>query len=831
MATRLRAVLFTTVALATLVTSQPAPTAATVAADPTVEVWANETTRMDGVFKEQAAPDQDLEIRWKGFTPNTRVVIAQCLTPIRAVNVYGAQSWNNGLPYCAHQTRLFGQTGADGTGKLVRPAKSAIFSSVTVSDNNQGTSPRASLQFECSAQNDSSCAIVVSECEWAQPLKLVKVTPASPWTLQPTPPSGVPDPAVAAASGFLRFKNGSDGQPARPVMPAPPLPRVEVKAPEPLPVPNNPVGAPVNGAGSVNISHVLTNWITSIRRQSEARDVSYIRGTSTFGAARLKQGFDSGFSSGADFAITGAAFPREEIGGDVAYAPISLTALALANGVEYGGLGLTGVKMSPEAFADLIAMANPTTGGDWAGTTFQGPTNADNRGCGLPLMAGRSVPRSGQSTQNQVISSWLGATLPAGRFGELFESQPGEMWLRIKRTGNTSSAENGGQSAEYIATLGGKGVQRVEEDGKIYQVSGPAKKQEGAVGFPDVTEMEAAREKGYVINASPVKNAAGQYVLPTKDAILEAFGTMTKNADGTYSPVFTRADKPGAYPLPMVHYLAVPKADTSGKNPLPADRRKTLAAFIEYAVGDPAQHTIDELGAPALPAALRDQAKQVAEMLKRPDPAGPSPTPSGTSSPTSSSSPTPTRRDDDQDESGGVVPVDVEVEVEPTPTVTVRVTRSPSQAPAKKAPAATSTPTKRPKEPAPALTPVGGSPSSLDVTPPTSAPPTQPPATPPTAELIAQPQNVQNEGSVRGGKIPAPAAVLPVGVVAAIGALSLLLGGGWRGYALVNRLRQRTKTEPADPADPAGPTGPGGAAESAGTGSGVAPSTDGTPHA
>ncbi|GAA3643503.1 hypothetical protein GCM10022224_002380 [Nonomuraea antimicrobica] len=768
------------------------PSAANVVPSPTVEVWSN-ATRADGVQAVQIDPGGQVEIRWKGFTPNMPVVITQCRHP-DFVALYLSARWNNGLFHCAHQTRRYAQTGANGEGSLSAGFKAGTFNQTQVS-NYQGNSV-----FECNGATDpetgleSSCIVTVSECEWSQPLTFTKT--GSVWQLVPNPRTDLADPALAAASRPVRIKN-PNGVPVRTVNPAPPKPRVEVKAPEPLPTPQAPQDAPINGAGSVNISEVVTDWLVGVRAASPARDVSYLRGTSVLGASKLKQGFSSGFAQGSDFAITGLSHTREETGGEVAYAPISLTGLSIANGVEFGGLGLAGTRMSPDSVATMFGL-----NGQWSDSSFQGPTVNDNRGCGLPQLNKKAVLRAGQSAQNKVISSWLGATLPSGRFAELYESAPGDLVLDPRAVAfDQTSADNGAIAAEYIATLGGKGVNRIEVDGKTYQESNETKQLDGMLGFTDATQVAAAKANGYVINSAPVKNAAGRYVLPTKEAVLDAFGTMTRNADGTYSPVFDRADRPDAYPLPMVHYVMVPKADASGRNPLPPAKRKTLAAFIEYAISDAGQHKLAELGAPALPQQLRAQAEEVVRMLRTPDPEQPpgttSPTPTSSPTPSSTRSPSPTPSSSNPGGNGGGQNGPGDDGDLPTPTVTQRVTVSPSPKPAK---SPTSTPSSTQSRSTP---PAAGSPGdNIQPIADSGTPPETPPAaSEPDPAILAVPSpgvsttvtpvaQSSGEGSVRGGVIPPAAWVLPAGVVATIGALSVLLGGGWRGYEILRSRRR-----------------------------------------
>ncbi|PZG45692.1 hypothetical protein C1I98_15185, partial [Spongiactinospora gelatinilytica] len=616
MARRTRALLLT-FALTSPALLAAAPGPARFAPAPTVEIWLDAETRADGVPSVELDPDQQVEIRWKGFTPGTRVVISQCRTP-DLVGLFGLPSWGAGMFHCAHQIRRYAQTGADGEGKLSTVITTGMFQQTIIS-RGRGNEP-----FGCNGEYkgeewESACVVTVSECEWDQPLTLTQ--DGTDWKLVPSPRTDLADPALAAASENLRFSN-PDGVPVMTDWPPPPPMRVEVKVPDPLPIPERPEGAPISGAGSVNLSEVITDWLISIRRRTPARDVSYLRGTSVFGAGKLKQGFAGGFAEGADFAVVGTGLTPEETGGAVAYAPIALTGLSIANGVEYGGLGLATTRMSAASVTELLGLGTSL----WSDSTLKGPTVDDNRGCGLPTLDARIVPRAGQSAQNKLISSWLAASLPPGRFAEVFSSEPGDLWLRPKANGEMYSAENGATAAEYIATLGGKGIKLVQADGKTYQESNAEKQNIGALGFTDITQVAAAREKGYVINSAPVKNAAGRYVLPTKEALLAAFETMTKNADGTYTPVFDRAGEADAYPLPMIHYIAVPAADASGRNPLPLEKRKTLAAFIEHLISDAGQAKAAELGAPALPRRLREQSEEVVRMLLEPGPESPGPT-------------------------------------------------------------------------------------------------------------------------------------------------------------------------------------------------------------
>ncbi|RAY11385.1 hypothetical protein DPM19_30645 [Actinomadura craniellae] len=707
--------------------------AAQAVGEPVVEVWtaAADGTRIDGKNTARVTPGQTVNVRWSGFRPNSTVVISQCLAPIAAKNNYGAVSWVYDR-YCAHQTRFRANTGPDGTGTASYPVKVGKYAPVVITDT--GNSEVQNESFKCNGQADgpvtNDCVVVVSECEWSQPLELFQVT-GQPVTLRPRAPRpGVTDPSVAAASSWIKFGGNPDGTPATTLFPAPEWPRLPdpPQPPELPPLGGDPVGAPIQGAGSVNTGTLLDAWLAGVRRLAQPADVDFIRGTSFFGAEQLRAGFQSGFTAGADYAVTGVPFTAEEAGGAVVYAPISLTALAVAYAAEYGGTGLNDIRLAPDALAMMLGDGDGVASGNWSdGPTIPGPTGADNGGCDLPVLTTQPIYRSGKSAQNQVLSSWLSATLPAERFRTFFVSEPGSAELSPTRAAASRSSENGSQGAYNIATRFGKAVAADPNNPGDVARARTERLRVGPVGYTDVTEVGIIREKGLPLPVAPLKNAAGKYAAPTKESILDAYAVMRRAADGTLAPTFDHPDRPGMYPLPMAHYLAVPRTDAQGANPMPIAKRKTLAAFIQYAVGDDAQRRVEELGGVPLPEELRKQARDVAAMLLRPDPpkkggngggGGTGGGGTGGGGGLGGGSTTPTGG------LGGPAP-------------------QPSATPAPSSPAPS----------APAVLPVS------------------------------------NPGTVRGGKIPAATGVVPIAIIVIIGAAAAGLGGGWRGY-LIWRGRQ-----------------------------------------
>ncbi|TMR06747.1 hypothetical protein ETD83_03520 [Actinomadura soli] len=739
-----RITLAVTVAAGPSLVAMPARVEA--AEEPTVEVWSvgADGERLDGrpdAAKEsvRVAGGQSVEVRWKGFRPNSAVVITQCMSAFQVKNVHRSETFTPVFE-CAHQTRFAGTTGADGTGKASYPIRAGRFASVVLSKDD--VTEYKNDVFECSSKvfagrSEYNCSVVVSECEWDQPLAMER-RPAGtgPFTLVPKPPpAGVADPAAAAASGGLFFKPRTDGTPDLTAIPAPPPRRFPdpPETPQLPPVTGRPVGAPIAGAGSVNTAVLFDGWLAGVRRLAAPSDVDYTRGTSVFGAAQLKAGFQSGFTAGADFAVTGLPFTAAEAGGDVVYAPITLTGLAVANSAEYGGLGLNAVRMSPDTLAFMLGDGDGVDSAWWGDSSMKTPTRADNHGCGLPALPAGPILRSGRSAQNQVLSSWFGATLSRDRFNTFFVSEPGSPELLVKRASDVRGAENGAQTAYLIGTNFGKAVDPDPDDDFIPPVALNERLKRGYLGYTDVTEIHAQRARGVALPMVPLLNRAGAYVLPTKESILSAYSTMRRNADGTLTPVFDAEAMPDAYPLPMVHYVAVPRTDAQGANPLPIAKRRTLAAFLEYAVSDAAQAKAADLGAPPLPAELRKQARDVAAMLKKADPPK-----TGGKTPPGSSDPGGGPGDGSGGGSGSL-------------------------------PGGGGAP----------VAPGSGGAAGLP-----GGAPSQGPAASGAPGPAASIKPVAGEGTVRGGKIPAASKVVPIVLLLVLGSAALIGGGVWRGYLI-----------------------------------------------
>jgi phosphate ABC transporter phosphate-binding protein len=117
-------------------------------------------------------------------------------------------------------------------------------------------------------------------------------------------------------------------------------------------------------------------------------------------------------------------------------------------------------------------------------------------------------------------------------------------------------------------------------------VAGTVKNTAGAIGYVDVIYAEQQH-----LGVGAVLNAAGNYILPTLQAILYA----AQNATGTPNPSDLRlhivnAAGPQSYPIATYTYLLVYK-DMSLNPDLNIDKAKALAQFFWWAVHDGQQYS------------------------------------------------------------------------------------------------------------------------------------------------------------------------------------------------------------------------------------------------
>jgi phosphate transport system substrate-binding protein len=136
-------------------------------------------------------------------------------------------------------------------------------------------------------------------------------------------------------------------------------------------------------------------------------------------------------------------------------------------------------------------------------------------------------------------------------------------------------------------------------------VTGQLRQQPGSIGYVELTYAEQNK-----LPVAKIKNAAGQYVLPTAagtTAAIAAFGAQLAKdpRQPIVNPPATAAD---AYPIAGLTFLLVPK-DGPDKA-----KRAALKGFVKYVIG-PGQTTAGSLNYAPLPEGVKAYDAQQLSLL------------------------------------------------------------------------------------------------------------------------------------------------------------------------------------------------------------------------
>lgn len=151
-------------------------------------------------------------------------------------------------------------------------------------------------------------------------------------------------------------------------------------------------------------------------------------------------------------------------------------------------------------------------------------------------------------------------------------------------------------SVNWPVGLGGKGNEGVTQ--QVKQV-------EGTVGY---VELIYARSND--LPYAEIRNAAGNYVLPTLEAVSAAAASANLTPDTDFRVSITNAPGPEAYPIASFTWLLV-HADSPE-----ADKAQVIRNFLEWMISPEAQAMADELGYAPLPEPVRQLVEARIKTLK-----------------------------------------------------------------------------------------------------------------------------------------------------------------------------------------------------------------------
>lgn len=122
-----------------------------------------------------------------------------------------------------------------------------------------------------------------------------------------------------------------------------------------------------------------------------------------------------------------------------------------------------------------------------------------------------------------------------------------------------------GKSVKWPAGLGGKGNEGV---------TGVIKQTPGSIGYVELVYAETNK-----LSVALIKNAAGQFVLPSLDAVTAAAQGTLKSMPADFRISITNAEGKNSYPISGFTYLLVP---ASGKGP----KQQAIKELLKWALTD-----------------------------------------------------------------------------------------------------------------------------------------------------------------------------------------------------------------------------------------------------
>ncbi|HSD64207.1 MAG TPA: phosphate ABC transporter substrate-binding protein PstS [Ignavibacteriaceae bacterium] len=299
----------------------------------------------------------------------------------------------------------------------------------------------------------------------------------------------------------------------------------------------------LNGAGATFPYVIYSKWF-DVYHQKTGIEFNYQSIGSGGGIKQVIEGT-------VDFGASDAPLTDEQIqqvkkkqGTEILHIPTVMGAVVITYNLPSVGEGL---KLTPEVLADIY-LGKITKWNDSRITSF-------NQGKKLPDEAIFVTHRSDGSGTTNIFTGYL--------------SKVSDSWK--KKVGQ-------GTSVNWPAGLGGKGNEGV---------AGLVKQTEGSIGY-----VELAYAKQNNLPYSSLKNKAGNFVMPTFDAVSAAAAGYLKNMPDDLRVEITDADGKDSWPISGFTWLLIYK-DMKDKQ-----KAKAIVNFLKWAVTDGEKYAKDLYYAP-----------------------------------------------------------------------------------------------------------------------------------------------------------------------------------------------------------------------------------------
>ena len=279
----------------------------------------------------------------------------------------------------------------------------------------------------------------------------------------------------------------------------------------------------INGAGATFPFPLYSKWFSEYNKLHGDQKFNYQSIGSGGGIKQITE-------KTVDFGASDAPMSDDDLkkAPGVVHVPTVLGAVA----VVYNGAP-AGLKLTAESVADIF---------EGKITRWSDPKLvAANPGVKLPDVAITVAHRSDGSGTTAVFTDYLAKVSPSWK-----------------------SSVGAGKSVKWPVGLGGKGNEGV---------TGTVKSTPGAIGY-----VELAYAKQNKLNMAAIKNADGNFVLPSIESTSEAASAVVMPADFRVS--ITNATGKNAYPISSFTYILVYKEQTD------AAKGKALVNFLWWATHD-----------------------------------------------------------------------------------------------------------------------------------------------------------------------------------------------------------------------------------------------------
>ncbi len=315
----------------------------------------------------------------------------------------------------------------------------------------------------------------------------------------------------------------------------------------------------LNGAGATFPYVIYSKWF-DVYHQKTGIEFNYQSIGSGGGIRQVIQGTVDFGASDAPMSEKQMKQVKDKQGTEILHIPTVMGAVVITYNLPGVGKGL---KITPEVLSDIY-LGKITKWNDSRITS-------DNKGTKLPNEAIFVTHRSDGSGTTNIFTGYL--------------SKVSDTWQ--KKVGQ-------GTAVNWPVGLGGKGNEGV---------AGLVKQTEGSIGY-----VELAYAEKNALPYAALKNKAGNFVMPTFDAVSAAAAGFVKNMPEDLRVEITNADGKESYPIAGFTWLLI------YKNMKDKSKAKAIVDFLKWAVTDGEKYAKDLYYAPLPKEVVKLDQKKIAQI-------------------------------------------------------------------------------------------------------------------------------------------------------------------------------------------------------------------------